>query len=93
MYSILEGERRFIADAAHELRTPLAALTTHAELALNAPDGRSEREALFRLMAVVNRSARLSEQLLDLARIDSRPETAGREWRALSWKVYPRPRR
>jgi signal transduction histidine kinase len=73
----LEGERRFIADAAHELRTPLAALTAHAELALNARDGRSEREALLKLMAVVKRSSRLSEQLLDLARIDSRPETSG----------------
>jgi two-component system, OmpR family, sensor histidine kinase QseC len=73
----LEGERRFIADAAHELRTPLAALTAHAELALNARDGRSEREALLNLMAVVKRSGRLSEQLLDLARIDSRPEASG----------------
>jgi len=75
--SALEGERRFIADAAHELRTPLAALTAHAELALNARDGRSERDALLRLMSVVNRSARLSEQLLDLARIDSHPEANG----------------
>ena len=73
----LEGERRFIADAAHELRTPLAALTAHAELALNARDGRSERESLLKLMAVVKRSGRLSEQLLDLARIDSRPEASG----------------
>jgi signal transduction histidine kinase len=73
----LEGERRFIADAAHELRTPLAALTAHAELALNARDGRSEREALVNLMAVVKRSGRLSEQLLDLARIDSRAEANG----------------
>jgi two-component system sensor histidine kinase QseC len=73
----LEGERRFIADAAHELRTPLAALTAHAELALGARDGRSEREALLNLMAVVKRSGRLSEQLLDLARIDSRPEASG----------------
>jgi signal transduction histidine kinase len=73
----LEGERRFIADAAHELRTPLAALTAHAELALNARDGRGEREALLNLMAVVKRSGRLSEQLLDLARIDSRPELGG----------------
>lgn len=73
----LEGERRFIADAAHELRTPLAALAAHAELALNARDGRSEREALLKLMAVVKRSGRLSEQLLDLARIDSRREATG----------------
>ena len=73
----LEGERRFIADAAHELRTPLAALTAHAELALNARDGRSEREALLKLMAVVKRSSRLCEQLLDLARIDARPEANG----------------
>lgn len=76
----LEGERRFIADAAHELRTPLAALTTHAELALNAPDGRSEREALQRLMVAVKRSARLSEQLLDLARIDARPDAGGSQF-------------
>lgn len=73
----LEGERRFIADAAHELRSPLAALTAHAELALNARDGRSEREAILNLMAAVRRSGRLSEQLLDLARIDSRPEASG----------------
>ena len=47
--SALEGER-FIADAAHELRTPLAALTAHVELALNARDGRSECDALLKLM-------------------------------------------
>lgn len=73
----LEGERRFIADAAHELRTPLAALTAHAELALSARDGSSQREALLKLMAVVKRSARLSEQLLDSARIDTRPDVNG----------------
>jgi two-component system OmpR family sensor kinase len=67
----LQGERRFIADAAHELRTPLAALLAHAELALAAPDEEQGRAALARLVQGVQRSARLAEQLLDLARLDA----------------------
>jgi signal transduction histidine kinase len=67
----LQGERRFIADAAHELRTPLAALLAHAELALSAPDPAQARAALSRLVEGVQRSSRLAEQLLDLARLDA----------------------
>ncbi len=67
----VQGERRFIADAAHELRTPLAALQAQAELALRTDDPSRSREALARLMTVVERSARLVEQLLDQARLDA----------------------
>lgn len=69
--SALQGERRFIADAAHELRTPLAALLTHTELALGATDPQESRAALARLAQGIQRSARLTEQLLDLARLDA----------------------
>ncbi|MBV7482387.1 ATP-binding protein [Bordetella sp. BOR01] len=74
----MNRERRFIADAAHELRTPLAALTTHAELARAASENTSRQVALDRLLAVARRATRLSEQLLDQARLDAieqRPAT------------------
>ncbi|RDZ26598.1 ATP-binding protein [Lysobacter silvisoli] len=67
----VQHERRFIADAAHELRTPLAVLTAHADLALRADTIEEKNAALQRLSAGVQRSARLSEQLLDLARLDA----------------------
>lgn len=67
----LQGERRFIADAAHELRTPLAALTAHAELAASAESPEQARVASQKLRSVVKRAARLSEQLLDSARLDA----------------------
>ncbi|WP_363799678.1 ATP-binding protein [Lysobacter firmicutimachus] len=71
----VQHERRFIADAAHELRTPLAVLSTHAELALRAPTLEEKNGALHRLSAGVQRAARLSEQLLDLARLDAGEES------------------
>jgi two-component system OmpR family sensor kinase len=71
----VQHERRFISDAAHELRTPLAVLSTHAELALRASTLEEKNEALRKLSAGVRRSARLSEQLLDLARLDAGEES------------------
>ncbi|MEI2417657.1 ATP-binding protein [Orrella sp. JC864] len=67
----IEGERRFIGNAAHELRTPLSALQAQAEIALSATDPQDKEAALKKLLAVAERSTRLSEQLLDLARIDA----------------------
>lgn len=71
----LQNERRFIADAAHELRTPLAVLSAHADLARRAEDPAERDAALRRLSAGVQRAARLSEQLLDLARLDAGTES------------------
>ena len=67
----VQGERRFIDDAAHELRTPLSALQAQAQVALRATTLAEKDAALTKLLAVARRSTRLSEQLLDLARLDA----------------------
>jgi two-component system sensor histidine kinase TctE len=68
--SAIQAQKRFVADAAHQLRTPLAAVLLHAERAERAPDAPSEREALRALHRSVERAARLSQQLLALARAE-----------------------
>lgn len=76
----VQGERRFIGDAAHELRTPLSALHAQAEVALRAHTIHDKDAALVKLLAVVERSTRLSEQLLDKARLDAGVHAPIREW-------------
>ncbi len=66
----LEQERRFTADAAHELRTPLAAVKTQAQVALGARDEAERGRALANVVAGTDRASRLVEQLLVLARLD-----------------------
>lgn len=66
-----ERERRFLADAAHELRTPLAVLRLQAENAIAAGATAAQRQHLERLIAGVDRSTRVVEQLLLLARLDA----------------------
>jgi len=65
-----ENERRFTADAAHELRTPLAALKVQAQVALRAQTDDSRQHALAQVIAGVDRMTHLVEQLLTLARVD-----------------------
>lgn len=67
----VEVERRFIGDAAHELRTPLAALQAQAQVALRAQTAAEKDAALVKLLTVAERSTRLSEQLLDMARLNA----------------------
>ena len=67
----LQAEQRFTGDAAHELRTPIAALGAQAEVALAASDDAEKRRALVAVLAAARRMGRLVEQLLTLARADS----------------------
>lgn len=66
----LASQNRFIADAAHQLRTPLAGLKTQVELAIREDDPSAMRAALEHVRVAVNRSVRLVNQLLSLARAD-----------------------
>ena len=66
----LETERRFTADAAHELRTPLSALQAQVQVALRARDS-SERDcSLAQLQSGLTRASHLIDQMLQLARLD-----------------------
>jgi two-component system, OmpR family, sensor kinase len=66
----LESERRFVADAAHELRSPVAALALQIQLAERAPTEAARAAALAELKKGVARAGRLVQQLLDLARLE-----------------------
>jgi two-component system OmpR family sensor kinase len=64
----LDTQKAFVADAAHELRTPLAAVQIQSQLVARAKDDASRKEALADLQAGITRATRLAEQLLALAR-------------------------
>ncbi|OWT74682.1 MULTISPECIES: ATP-binding protein [unclassified Achromobacter] len=68
---LIDQERRLTADAAHELRTPLAALRAQWEVLQRADDGDVKRESEERVTRGLERLDRLVSQLLTMARLDS----------------------
>ncbi len=66
-----DREQAFTAFAAHELKTPLAGINTHAQIALIAQDDATRRRALDRIQQGVAHTDRLVRQLLTMAQVDS----------------------
>jgi len=71
MAAMLESERRFTADAAHELRTPIAAIRIQAQVAMANATTAERARALQATVAGCDRAAHLVDQLLQLARLES----------------------
>lgn len=87
MRRVRANQERFIGDASHQLRTPLAGLSARAELALRQEDPARWREALVAMQATSTRTARLAMQLLSLTRLakpEYRPERAPLSLNALA---------
>jgi two-component system sensor histidine kinase TctE len=68
----VEVQQRFVADAAHQMRTPLTGLKTQAQLAIREVDPAALRHALRQIAIGVDRAGRLVNQLLTLARTEGR---------------------
>ena len=73
------NQQRFLANAAHQLRTPLAGLQAHTELALSQPLGEPVRGELQQVHQATIRTARLANQLLALARAEPGARGGGSE--------------
>ena len=65
-----ESQKRFLSNAAHQLRTPLAGLKTQTELALRQTDPHEVMESLQQISTSAGRATRLAQQLLALARVE-----------------------
>lgn len=74
MHGNLAAQQRFIADAAHQLRTPLTGLKTQAQLAMRESDPAELKNSLLQIATGVDRAAHLVNQLLVLARAEASDE-------------------
>jgi two-component system sensor histidine kinase QseC len=78
----METERRFTADAAHELRTPIAAIRAQAQVALSeATNDQLRQQALQDTLVGCDRASRVVEQLLTLARVEGPQDVASELFR------------
>jgi two-component system sensor histidine kinase TctE len=70
MQGLIASQRRFIADASHQLRTPLTVLKTQAEVALRENDPAAMQAIVRSIAATTDSTVRLANRLLTLARIE-----------------------
>lgn len=90
---LLRRERRFVSDAAHELRSPLAALRVQAQvaqLAINKPE--VQLRALDNLTIGIDRASRLIDQLLTLSKLDAEesvPDPTPVNWQRIIQDMQP----
>jgi len=70
MQNLIASQRRFIADASHQLRTPLTVLKTQAELALRENDPAAMQAIVRSIAATTDSTVHLANRLLTLARIE-----------------------
>ena len=66
----VEAQQRFVADAAHQMRTPLTGLKTQAQFAMRESDPEALRHAMRQIATGVDRATRMVNQLLTLARAE-----------------------
>ncbi|RDL46104.1 two-component sensor histidine kinase [Marinomonas piezotolerans] len=93
---LMAREKRWIADAAHELRTPLAILKLHAQNAESSQNEQERQHSLLKMVDGVDRSARIVEQLLAYARVESQSQgtcskeiALQKETRQILAELYP----
>ncbi len=94
----LQAQQRFIADAAHQMRTPLTGLKMQTDLAMHETDPEQLRESLARIAESTDRAAHLINQLLSLARAEAsfeklytvEPISLDAVVREVALELYPR---
>lgn len=75
----MSAQKHFLADAAHQMKTPLAGLRTQAELAMRETDPKQLQRSLAQLVRSASRTAHLVSQLLSLARTENLRDAAAME--------------
>ncbi|HZX28774.1 MAG TPA: sensor histidine kinase N-terminal domain-containing protein [Telluria sp.] len=76
MHELLASQRRFIADASHQLRTPLAVLKTQAQMALRENDPDAMRRIVEAIANTTDSTVNLANRLLALARVEHGTQAA-----------------